>query len=121
VATFDEAFKSRIHLALRYQNLDQDQRQEIWQNFFHMLRRAKENIDINDLEMNIGVLAAVEINGRQIRNVVTMARHLARFRKERLVYRHMQHAIATVTNFEDYLTNVRGASDDVLARHDKLR
>ncbi|KAE8442756.1 hypothetical protein EG329_002896 [Mollisiaceae sp. DMI_Dod_QoI] len=121
VGTFDEAFKSRIQLALRYPNLDQEQRQEIWSNFFYMLRRTKEKVDIDDLEMNIGHLAAIEINGRQIRNVVTTARHLAKFRKERLVYRHVQHAIATVTKFDEYLLEVKGISDDRWAREDRIR
>lgn len=121
VGTFDEAFKSRIQLALRYPNLDQEQRQEIWRNFFQMLRRTKERVDMDDLEMNIDALAAVDINGRQIRNIVTMARHLAKFRKERLVYRHVQLAIQTVTKFEEYLTEVKGVSDDNWAREDKLR
>lgn len=121
VGTFDAAFKSRIQLALHYPNLDQEQREEIWRNFFHMLRGTKERIDLNDLEMNVGSLAQHEINGRQIRNVVTMARHLAQFRKERLVYRHMQHAIDTVIKFETYLTEVKGCSDDRWAREDGLR
>lgn len=121
VGTFDEAFKSRIQLALRYPNLDEEQRQEIWRNFFYMLRRTKERVDFDDLEMNIEKLAAVEINGRQIRNAVTTARHLAKFRKERLVYKHMQQAIATVTKFDEYLLEVKGVSDDRWARADKIR
>ncbi|KAK0615070.1 hypothetical protein B0T17DRAFT_602173 [Bombardia bombarda] len=48
VGTFDEAFKSRIHLALRYLPLDEEQRVEIRRNFIHMLSRTKERVDIND-------------------------------------------------------------------------
>lgn len=121
VGTFDDAFKSRIQLALRYPDLDEQQRREIWGNFFQMLRRTKERIDFEDLEMNVRKLSEVEINGRQIRNAITTARHLAKFRNERLVYKHVQDAIAAVIKFNEYLSEVRGASDEVLAREDKLR
>jgi len=33
VGTFDEAFKSRIQLALHYKNLDTFQQKKIWRNF----------------------------------------------------------------------------------------
>jgi len=46
VGTFDEAFKSRIHLAIRYSDLDEDQRVEIWRNFITALRSTKERVDI---------------------------------------------------------------------------
>jgi hypothetical protein len=121
VGTFDDAFKSRIQLALRYPDLDENQRLGIWRNFIQMLRQTKERIDFEDLDMNIDKLAQVQINGRQIRNIITTARHLARFRKERLVYHHIQDAIATVLKFNEYLLEVKGADDEVLARADQLR
>lgn len=120
VATFDEAFKSRINLAIRYPNLDEDQRVEIWRNFIEVLRRSKERVDFADLESNVPHLAQRDMNGRQIRNVITMARYLARFRKQMLVYKHVQDAIKHVMKFDDYLKSVRG-SDDLWARQEKLR
>lgn len=122
VGIFDEAFKSRIQLALRYPNLDQEQRREIWCNFFGMLRKTKELVDIQDLEMNVGQLATVDLNGRQIRNAVTTARHLAKFRKERLVYRHIQRAIASIQKFDEYLLDLSGGvTDERWARETQLR
>lgn len=120
VATFDEAFKSRINLAIRYPNLDEVQRVEIWRNFIEVLRRSRELVDFTDLDYNVPHLAQRDMNGRQIRNVITMARYLARFRKEMLVYRHVQDAIQHVMKFDDYLKSVRG-SDDLWARQEKLR
>lgn len=53
VGTFDEAFKSRIQLALHYKNLSVDQRQRIWWNFLDHLRvmerGEKATIDIDDI------------------------------------------------------------------------
>jgi hypothetical protein len=120
VGTFDEAFKSRIHLAIRYPNLDEEQRVGIWHNFVKLLEHSKERVDVHDLELNINKLARVEINGRQIRNVITLARYLAKFRKQMLVYKHVQDALASVVKFDEYLSKVRG-SDDTWARDSKLR
>ncbi|KAM5353992.1 hypothetical protein ACJ41O_000642 [Fusarium nematophilum] len=121
VGSFDEAFKSRIQLALGYPTLDEEDRLKIWRNFVRMLPRTKDRVDMDDLEMNLPKLARVEINGRQIRNIITMGRHLARFRREMLRYEHMQDAVRSVQKFNEYLDQVKGVTDDDWAREDKLR
>ncbi|KUI72973.1 ATPase family AAA domain-containing protein 3B [Cytospora mali] len=51
LGTFDEAFKSRIQLALHYESLSHYQRTEIWGNFFRRLERLEEKgIDFDDLK-----------------------------------------------------------------------
>ena len=120
VGTFDEAFKSRIHLAIRYLKLDEEQRLEIWRNFIQMLGRTKERVDVDDLERNANKLAQTELNGRQIRNVITLARYLAKFRKQMLVYKHVQDALASVVKFDDYILGLRG-SDEGWAKESRLR
>ena len=42
VGTFDQAFKSRIQLALHYENLKRPQRRKIWWNSFTRLRDLGE-------------------------------------------------------------------------------
>jgi ATP-dependent Clp protease ATP-binding subunit ClpA len=122
VGIFDEAFKSRIQLAIRYHDLNQEQRRKIWRNFFNMLDETEESVNKHDLEMNVAKLADVKINGRQIRNAVTTARHLARFRKERLVYQHLLKAIELIKKFDEYITDVnQGVTDERLARESQLR
>ncbi|KAI0099849.1 P-loop containing nucleoside triphosphate hydrolase protein [Nemania sp. FL0031] len=121
VGSFDEAFKSRIHLSLGYPNLNEEQREQIWGNFFQLLDGKNERFDIQDLKLNVQKLAKHEINGRQIRNAVMIARHLAKFRKQALVYRHVQEAVAAVVKFNEYLQTVKGASDDDFAEYDRLR
>lgn len=93
---------------------------EIWRNFIRMLAKTKERVDIRDLEQNVHKLAQVELNGRQIRNVITLARYLARFRKQMLVYKHVQDAFASVVKFDEYLLQLRG-SDDRWATESRLR
>ncbi|KAH7140821.1 P-loop containing nucleoside triphosphate hydrolase protein [Dactylonectria macrodidyma] len=121
VGSFDEAFKSRIQLALAYPRLNEEDRLKIWNNFVQMLPRSGERVDMADLRLNLPKLARVDINGRQIRNVVTMARHLAKYRKEMLRAEHMQDAVRSVERFNEYLSDVKGIHDDERARGLTLR
>lgn len=41
-----------------------------------------------------------------------MTRHLAKFTKEALVYKHVKEAVTAVVKFNEYLESVKGASDD---------
>lgn len=83
VGTFDEAFKSRIQLAVHYNSLTTHQRTKIWENFIERLRELnEEGIDFDDLEDNIEQLAKREMNGREIRNAITTARQYARWERQ---------------------------------------
>ncbi|KAI5367976.1 Putative AAA+ ATPase domain, ATPase, AAA-type, core [Septoria linicola] len=66
---FDDAFYSRIHLSLPFNPLDQHFREDIWKNFLK---------DTNVPQSDIPEFAREELNGRQIKNVVKMARLLAK-------------------------------------------
>jgi hypothetical protein len=63
------------------------------------------------------------MNGRQIRNAVTAARQLARFRKVKLNYAHLKQAIGVSQKFEDYVREVKGGQDDdeIAEQEDMLR
>lgn len=111
VGIFDEAFKSRIQLSLRYQNLDRTQRLEIWRNFISRLERLADDIDgleidAKDILDHIDKLATPELNGREIRNAISTARQLARYRKQALGYTHIQAVIAEAEKFDQYLQNL---------------
>lgn len=108
---FDEAFKSRIQLNLRYQNLDKNQRLEIWRNFIFRLERLADNvngfeIDAKDILGHLDKLATPALNGREIRNAISTARQLARYRKQALGYIHLQAAIAEAEKFDQYLKDL---------------
>lgn len=92
VGTFDEAFKSRIQLALHYPNLDMAQRKQIWKNFTHRLDSLEEDVDTDTILASINKLAKYEMNGHQIRNAIIMARQLAFFREETLTTKHLEHS-----------------------------
>ncbi|KAM7211276.1 hypothetical protein V8F06_013333 [Rhypophila decipiens] len=116
VGTFDEAFKSRIQLALRYEKLRTDQRKQIWRNFMERLKTLGEeernSIDFTNVTMHLDELAAQEMNGREIRNSITTARQLAKFMKEKMTFSHLQRAIGVAQKFDRYLAEVREADVD---------
>jgi hypothetical protein len=122
VGTFDEAFKSRIQLALHFDNLDAARRATIWRKFINRLKELNEDVDFDDVGSHIDALARPPMNGRQIRNAVTTARQLARFRNTKLSYTHLNQAVEVSQKFENYVKAVKGGQDDdEIAEHDMLR
>lgn len=122
VGTFDEAFKSRIQVAIRYENLSKKSRKAIWRNFFDMIEEsADEDANMSELESRLDQLAAEEMNGRQIRNALLTARQLAKHRKETLDWQHLDQAIRTSAAFNKYLKTIKGHSDDQWAREEQIR
>lgn len=125
VGIFDEAFKSRVQLALHYPPLDYKGRWEIWNRFISVLSKQQqsdnqtedqsttllaegESIDAEELLDKIDVLAKEELNGRQIRNAITAARQLARFRGKPLGYAHLSQTISVANDFERYVEKTHG-------------
>ncbi|CRK09940.1 hypothetical protein BN1723_009099 [Verticillium longisporum] len=123
VGTFDEAFKSRIQVAIHYDNLSKKARKAIWRSFFDMIEDSPPQEDVNmpELERRLDELAAEEMNGRQIRNALRTARQLAKHRNERLDWPHLSQVIKTSGAFNKYLKAVRGHSDDQWAREEMIR
>lgn len=115
VGIFDEAFKSRIQLNLRYKNLDRGQRLQIWKNFFIRLNRLEQEtsgkdqnslsygVNVNEMTAKVGELADANLNGRQIRNAISTARQLSRYLKEPLGYKHLTAVIDEAKKFDEYL------------------
>ncbi|EEY20812.1 conserved hypothetical protein [Verticillium alfalfae VaMs.102] len=122
VGTFDEAFKSRIQVAIHYDNLSKKARKAIWRNFFDMIEDSPhEDVNMPELERRLDELSAEEMNGRQIRNALRTARQLAKHRNERLDWPHLSQVIKTSGAFNKYLKAVRGHSDDQWAREEMIR
>lgn len=124
VGTFDEAFRSRIQLAIHYPNLGRRQRFRIWQTFIDRLSNLKteEKIDIDDLRDHLHDLQDVKMNGRQIRNVITTARQYAKWKNEILNYEYMKDVIEISGRFDEYLDKLnRGITADAIAEDEGLR
>ncbi|KAI4619722.1 hypothetical protein J4E83_005577 [Alternaria metachromatica] len=124
VGTFDEAFKSRIQLALHYDNLGLVQRKKIWRNFIARMKTLDESSDddLEDILDHIDDLSKEPMNGREIRNAITIARQLAQFREQPFQYSHLKHAINVGNRFSKYLKDLRmNYTDDMIKQDSGIR
>lgn len=96
VATFDDAFKSRIHVPLKYSSLTMESRKQVWKNFLGKM--ADEGVEIDDEGYNS--LAQADINGRQIKNVIRTAKSLAQFHGQQLDRKKLEQVIQIQMEFE---------------------
>ncbi|KAM3535204.1 hypothetical protein MY4038_001445 [Beauveria bassiana] len=91
IASMDTAFQSRIHLTLEYPNLDTQARRAIWSTFLD--RAASEGMagkgDDFD-EAALSMLSSIDLNGRQIKNIMKMAQLLAMLTGAVLTLRHVK-------------------------------
>ncbi|KAK8038552.1 hypothetical protein PG993_006963 [Apiospora rasikravindrae] len=114
IAEFDIAISSRIHLAIQYQSLREDQMRGIFQGFLDRLHRSDLIDDYGQIEEWLQEDVFQEgFDGRQIRNIVTTALGLARADKEysggsgRLTKAHMKKAFNNVKRFKtDFQTQM---------------
>ncbi len=67
VETFDDAFQSRIHVALRYGDLTMKAKRSVWKMFLDKVR-AKDGVEVEHFkESDYDKLARHNLNGRQVR------------------------------------------------------
>ena len=96
VSTFDAAFQSRIHLTIDYPKLDFRSKMLVWRTFVRpQSDTSKYASDID--EKDLGTLAKMDLNGREIKNVVKTAKLLASQKKVPLAMEH----VATVLRVKD--------------------
>ncbi|QRV92964.1 AAA family ATPase [Ceratobasidium sp. AG-Ba] len=108
VHTLDQAFKSRISLALKYHDLDLTSRKILWEKF---LGRAGaviqgQNGGVDNFTFSLGdieSLAAKETNGRVIKHLVRTSQALAFRRKEPLSPAHIAQVWKMIETFENDL------------------
>lgn len=98
--TFDDAFQSRIHIALRYDALDQKAKRTIFKIFVERVR-VLEKADPTPLtEEDYADLAKHDLNGRQIKNTVRTAQALAVNKGEALGMRHIRQVLDVLVSFD---------------------
>jgi type II secretory pathway component PulF len=108
----DEAFGSRVQLALHFPSLGEDERRKIWYKLIHKLALMGESINEVELLESLDVLAKFTLNGRQIKNAVRATMHLARYKKAELDFRHFEAAIDVGGKFKDYMKKMYGHDDE---------
>lgn len=77
-----------------------------------MLEGNEADVDFGELRIHLNHVADFEMNGRQIRNVLTTVRQLATYQKETLSWEHLEVSIKTVTDFNRYIKGLQGHTDE---------
>jgi len=90
VSNMDAAFQSRIHVSMEYPDLNVDSRKHVWKGF--LSRGIKHELT----EEHTDTLADIDLNGRQIKNILKTSQLLACRRKESLQFSHLK----TVLNID---------------------
>lgn len=75
-----------------------------------------EKVNHKELECKLDELSIEPLNGCQIRNIVNTARQLARYRERNLSSDHVEQALEVVKEFEKYVTDMRGHTDEEHAK-----
>ncbi|MCJ1223699.1 hypothetical protein MMC12_000342, partial [Toensbergia leucococca] len=108
VETFDDAFQSRIHVALRYGELTTKAKRSVWKMFLDKVK-AKEGVEIVIFkEADYDKLARHNLNGRQIKNAVRTAQALAVNEKNPLSMEHIAKVLEVAETFEKDLKGGTG-------------
>ncbi|KAJ5889029.1 ATPase AAA-type core [Penicillium taxi] len=111
VETFDDAFQSRIHVALRYGDLTSKAKRSIWKMFLERVR-AIENVKMTTFsEADLDKLSRHNLNGRQIKNSVRTAQALAVNEAEPLSMNHIKRVLDVAETFDQDLRGGTGYLD----------
>ncbi|KAK3683413.1 P-loop containing nucleoside triphosphate hydrolase protein [Podospora appendiculata] len=117
VGAFDDAFISRIHVQLFYDEFTDSQRQEVWQTFIRKLARERGdsirlNIDAKEY-IRGSEMRAVKWNGREIRNAFQTAVALAEYGADKdedgkilVTDTHLRAVVELSRDFKDYVNEL---------------
>jgi AAA+ superfamily predicted ATPase len=88
VKTFDEAFHSRLSVALHYEALDQPARKKIWETLLDAAKipyktTSAENNE-SEVILDLDALSQYDLNGRQIKNIIRLAQTISLEEKTKL-------------------------------------
>ncbi|KAK5265291.1 hypothetical protein LTR96_009193 [Exophiala xenobiotica] len=111
VGTFDEAFRSRIDLAIGYNPLTAELRLQIWKHCLR-LNQKDAKVNIEDLQSHLHELASHDFNGRQIRGAVKAALDLARFSGVPMGWCHICEAVENISSFTQDLLALQNNVDE---------
>lgn len=102
IAQFDVAVKSRIHVAIKYDHLNEKQTMDIFNGFLQELEDKGLVKDVTGIrEWLEEDVRKIGLDGRQIRNIVTSALGLARAQKEsKLEKDHIKKVLNNVKDFK---------------------
>eukprot|EP00801_Mesodinium_rubrum_P000675 Mrub_00675.p2 GENE.Mrub_00675~~Mrub_00675.p2 ORF type:complete len:644 (-),score=373.39 Mrub_00675:172-2103(-) len=114
VRRFDEAFHSRISIALHYEAHTRDSRAAIWRNLLQHAGLATDKLDI-------ARLAAHDINGRQIKNVIRLSQTVVKDKAVQLDTKLFETNIQLTSAFLTDATSPDNASTDLGDKESQLK
>jgi hypothetical protein len=110
---------------LEYPKLDSSSRQRVWENFFERMGNTQTeaaDLDLPDLRRNLSNLSKYELNGREIRNAISVARPLALSNGAQVDFKCLQKVIGVQQRFLRYLKDMNeGLDDEKVAREEGKR
>ncbi|KAF5558747.1 TOB3 (member of AAA-ATPase family) [Fusarium phyllophilum] len=121
VGQIDDAFISRVHVAIGYQALDEETRRKVWGGFFRKWvreRAGKVQIAPDAKKWVLDTAGETNLNGRDIRNALQTAITLAEFESEEdpdydaalvtvVTKAHFQKVLEMCNRFRTYVTSIR--------------
>ncbi|CAO2653481.1 Nn.00g028920.m01.CDS01 [Neocucurbitaria sp. VM-36] len=118
VETFDEAFQSRIHMGIRYENLSAKARKKIWMHHVGKVEQmAEQKKDEKKkklkpfTEADYDELSKRVMNGRQIKNMVKTSQSIALAEKASFSMEHVKRVLEVAEAFEDDMRGGKGYRD----------
>lgn len=111
VETFDDAFQSRIHIALRYGELTHKAKKSVFKMFIERVRVMEGVAVMPFKEDDFNDLAKKDLNGRQIKNVVRTAQALAVNKGVALSMEHIRKVLDVLLSFDRDLKGGTGYED----------
>ncbi|KAK7728803.1 hypothetical protein SLS63_006411 [Diaporthe eres] len=137
VGHFDDAFVSRVHVVIRYDNLSDKDRSMIWTQFFNKLQAERGKYITISRKARRYVLEDEEVtkipwNGREIRNAFQTAVAFAEYRfahtpddqrdeKACLEEEDFAKVCEMTGAFKHYLHSISGRDESMRARSDQAR
>jgi hypothetical protein len=123
--TMDIAFQSRIQMAIEYKPLSTVTRRKIWTN---IINRVEDEESREELLEELDYLRRLDLNGREILNVIKVAQSMAlgssgsdgrrlgnvEQKEERLNIAHIKRAVDEVLNFQKYFKDKKEHSKSQL-------
>ncbi|EUC42158.1 hypothetical protein COCMIDRAFT_39758 [Bipolaris oryzae ATCC 44560] len=112
VETFDEAFQSRIHMGIRYEELTARARREIWQQHVGRVERMKGSQGMKAFtEADFDMLSQRVLNGRQIKNTVKTSQAIAVAEQSAFSMEHVKRVLEAGEAFDDDMRGGKGYRD----------
>jgi SpoVK/Ycf46/Vps4 family AAA+-type ATPase len=104
VKAFDEAFLSRIHVALHFRDLSQESKIQIWKAFISKIGAGASDSITSE---QICLLAKRNVNGRQIKNAARTAQSLAVGKGELVTFEHLIQTLDVMEEFQAEFQNLK--------------